>query len=78
MEAGGGYSTTAGKLPFPPASLSEGLTFLQACLWESSEVKGQSDLARVRDYLFQLYTSSKARLIVKNPFFNIFTINFRE
>lgn len=55
---GGGYSTTAGKLPFPPASLSKGVLFLQACLWETAGVKGESDLGCVRDHLLQLHTSS--------------------
>ncbi len=61
METGGGYSTAAGKLPFPPASLSEGVVFLQACLYESSgsRITEQLDLSGVKTYLHQLYASSK-------------------
>ncbi|XP_064386642.1 proteasome adapter and scaffold protein ECM29-like isoform X2 [Halichondria panicea] len=64
METGGGYSTAAGKLPFPPASLSEGVVFLQACLYESSgsRTTEQLDLSGVKTYLHQLYASNMACL----------------
>ncbi len=65
METGGGYSTAAGKLPFPPASLSEGVVFLQACLYESSgsRTTEQLDLSGVKVHLHQLHVSGKCGVI---------------
>ncbi len=38
------YATAAGKLPFPPAVLSEGLKFLSLCLSHSAKVTDEQKL----------------------------------
>lgn len=63
LESDGGYSTAAGKLPFPPSALSEGLRFLQLCLIESAGVSEEDKLnhqmlVRIREYLLRIHGNS--------------------
>lgn len=63
LQSGNCYSTTAGKLPFAPAIMTEGLKFLQLCLENSAGVKEEDRLTNktlvpVSRYLENLHTSS--------------------
>lgn len=57
------YSTTAGKLPFAPAVMTQGLKFLQLCLETSADVNEEQRLTNqtlvpVSCYLDKLHGTS--------------------
>lgn len=63
LQSGNCYSTTAGKLPFAPAVLTQGLKFLQLCLETSAGVKEEQRLTNqtlvpVSGYLEKLHAAS--------------------
>ena len=64
LQSGGGHTTAAGTLPFPPPVLAEGLRFMRACLSHSAEVTEEQKLTNrtlgpITTYLAQLSGSAE-------------------
>ncbi len=65
-KSGSLYATAAGKLPFHPQVLTEGVRFLQECLATSAGVKSEhrslgTSLPMLAAYLGEIATSSEHR-----------------
>lgn len=64
LQSGGGHTTAAGTLPFPPPVLAEGLRFMRACLSHSAGVTEEQKLTNrtlgpITTYLAQLSGSAE-------------------
>ena len=64
MQSGQAYSIATGKLPFPPAALTEAVRFLRACLAHSAKVTEEQvltnqTLPRISSYLYQVVETGR-------------------